>query len=90
MKNIRGVQGTDLNVAANTKPEAANALFRDIYNTVKIYDSTKLVNLPAGYDFRERLGGGELCVYADLMPTVIRFHHATYGVAGSARPGIAS
>ena len=34
-----------LNVAAKSKPAAANALFRDIYNTVKAYDSTKLVNL---------------------------------------------
>lgn len=48
--------------------DAANALFRDIYNAVKAYDSSKLVNicLPGMTSVNGSVGGENWCVYADL------------------------
>ena len=48
--------------------DAANALFRDIYQTVKAYNPTKLVNvcLPGMTAVQGSVGGENWCVYADL------------------------
>lgn len=47
---------------------AANALFHDIYNTVKNYNPAKLVNicLPGMTSVNGSVGGENWCVYADL------------------------
>lgn len=70
--------------------EAANALFRDIYNAVKAYDSTKLVNicLPGMTSVNGSVGGENWCVYADLDAYCDTAAIMSYGMAwaGSA-PG---
>ncbi|MGB4823708.1 MAG: glycosyl hydrolase, partial [Leuconostoc mesenteroides] len=47
--------------------DLANALFRDIYNTVKAYDSSKRMNicLPGMTGVQGSVGGENWCVYAD-------------------------
>lgn len=69
---------------------AANALFKDIYNTVKAYDSTKLVNLclPGMTSVNGSVGGENWCVYADLDAYCDSVSIMSYGMAwaGSA-PG---
>ena len=69
---------------------AANALFRDIYNTVKAYDSTKLINLclPGMTSVNGSVGGENWCVYADLDAYCDTAAIMSYGMAwaGSA-PG---
>ena len=69
---------------------AANALFRDIYNAVKTYDSTKLVNicLPGMTSVNGSVGGENWCVYADLDAYCDTAAIMSYGMAwaGSA-PG---
>lgn len=70
--------------------DAANDLFRDIYNTVKAYDSSKLVNicLPGMTGVQGSVGGENWCVYEDLNPYCDTAAIMSYGMAwaGSA-PG---
>ena len=70
--------------------EAANSLFRDIYQTVKAYDPSKLVNicLPGMTGVQGSVGGENWCVYADLNPYCDTASIMSYGMAwaGSA-PG---
>lgn len=70
--------------------EAANALFRDIYSTVKNYNPAKLVNicLPGMTGVEGSVGGENWCVYADLNPYCDTASIMSYGMswAGSA-PG---
>ncbi|MDL2318574.1 glycosyl hydrolase [Eubacteriales bacterium OttesenSCG-928-A19] len=69
---------------------AANALFRDIYSTVKAYSRSKLVNicLPGMTGVQGSVGGENWCVYADLNPYCDTAAIMSYGMAwaGSA-PG---
>jgi Predicted glycosyl hydrolase len=70
--------------------DAANALFRDIYNTVKAYNPSKLVNicLPGMTGVQGSVGGENWCVYEDLDPYCDTAAIMSYGMAwaGSA-PG---
>jgi len=70
--------------------QAANELFRDIYNTVKTYNRAKLVNicLPGMTGVQGSVGGENWCVYADLNPYCDTAAIMSYGMAwaGSA-PG---
>ena len=70
--------------------DAANILFRDIYNTVKAYNSSKLVNicLPGMTSVGGSVGGENWCVYEDLDPYCDTAAIMSYGMAwaGSA-PG---
>lgn len=70
--------------------EAANALFRDIYQTVKEYNPEKLVNicLPGMTGVQGSVGGENWCVYADLDAYCDTASIMSYGMAwaGSA-PG---
>lgn len=70
--------------------DAANILFRDIYNTVKAYNSSKLVNicLPGMTSVGGSVGGENWCVYEDLDPCCDTAAIMSYGMAwaGSA-PG---
>lgn len=70
--------------------DAANILFRDIYNTVKAYNSSKLVNicLPGMTSVQGSVGGENWCVYEDLDPYCDTAAIMSYGMAwaGSA-PG---
>jgi hypothetical protein len=70
--------------------DAANILFRDIYNTVKGYNSSKLVNicLPGMTSVGGSVGGENWCVYEDLDPYCDTAAIMSYGMAwaGSA-PG---
>lgn len=69
---------------------AANALFRDIYQTVKSHEPEKLVNicLPGMTGVQGSVGGENWCVYADLDPYCDTAAIMSYGMswAGSA-PG---
>ena len=69
---------------------AANALFADIYSTVKSYNPAKLVNicLPGMTGVQGSVGGENWCVYADLNPYCDTAAIMSYGMAwaGSA-PG---
>ena len=69
---------------------AANALFHDIYNTVKNYNPAKLVNicLPGMTSVNGSVGGENWCVYADLDAYCDTASIMSYGMAwaGSA-PG---
>lgn len=70
--------------------QAANALFRDIYQTVKAYNPAKLVNicLPGMTGVQGSVGGENWCVYADLDAYCDTASIMSYGMAwaGSA-PG---
>lgn len=70
--------------------EAANLLFKDIYQTVKQHDSSKLVNicLPGMTGVQGSVGGENWCVYEDLDPYCDTAAIMSYGMAwaGSA-PG---
>ena len=70
--------------------DAANALFRDIYQTVKAYNPAKLVNicLPGMTSVNGSVGGENWCVYADLDAYCDTAAIMSYGMAwaGSA-PG---
>jgi len=70
--------------------DAANALFRDIYQTVKAYSPSKLVNicLPGMTSVNGSVGGENWCVYADLDACCDTAAIMSYGMAwaGSA-PG---
>lgn len=70
--------------------EVANALFRDIYRTVKDYNPAKLVNicLPGMTGVQGSVGGENWCVYADLDAYCDTASIMSYGMAwaGSA-PG---
>lgn len=70
--------------------DAANALFRDIYQRVKSYDSSKLVNicLPGMTSVKGSVGGENWCVYEDLNNYCDTAAIMSYGMAwaGSA-PG---
>ena len=70
--------------------DAANALFRDIYQTVKAFNPAKLVNicLPGMTGVQGSVGGENWCVYADLDPYCDIAAIMSYGMAwaGSA-PG---
>jgi spore germination protein YaaH len=70
--------------------DAANALFRDIYQTVKAYNPAKLVNicLPGMTGINGSVGGENWCSYADLNPYCDTAAIMSYGMAwaGSA-PG---
>ena len=69
---------------------ASTALFKNIYNTVKSYDSSKLVNicLPGMTSVNGSVGGENWCVYADLNNYCDSAAIMSYGMAwaGSA-PG---
>jgi len=69
---------------------AATAMFCNIYNTVKAYDSTKLMNicLPGMTSVNGSVGGENWCVYADLNNYCDTVSIMSYGMAwaGSA-PG---
>lgn len=69
---------------------ASTAMFRNIYNTVKSYDSTKLMNicLPGMISVNGSVGGENWCVYADLNDYCDTASIMSYGMAwaGSA-PG---
>jgi spore germination protein YaaH len=68
----------------------STAMFRNIWNTVKNYDSTKKVNicLPGMNSVNGSVGGENWCVYADLNPYCDTAAIMSYGMAwaGSA-PG---
>ena len=70
--------------------DAANALFHDIYQTVKAYNPAKLVNicLPGMTSVNGSVGGENWCVYADLNAYCDTASIMSYGMAwaGSA-PG---
>ncbi|MTI95461.1 MAG: glycosyl hydrolase [Firmicutes bacterium] len=70
--------------------DAANALFRDIYQTVKNYNPSKLVNicLPGMTGVQGSVGGENWCVYEDLDEYCDTAAIMSYGMAwaGSA-PG---
>jgi len=70
--------------------DTANTLFKDIYNTVKSYNSSKLVNicLPGMTSINGSVGGENWCVYADLNAYCDTASIMSYGMAwaGSA-PG---
>jgi len=70
--------------------DTANTLFRDIYNTVKSYNSSMLVNicLPGMTSVNGSVGGENWCVYADLNAYCDTAAIMSYGMAwaGSA-PG---
>ena len=70
--------------------EASTAMFRNIYNTVKAYDSSKLMNicLPGMTSVKGSVGGENWCVYADLNNYCDTASIMSYGMAwaGSA-PG---
>lgn len=70
--------------------DAANALFRDIYQTVKNYNPAKLVNicLPGMTGVQGSVGGENWCVYEDLEEYCDTAAIMSYGMAwaGSA-PG---
>lgn len=70
--------------------DAVNALFRDIYQTVKAYNPAKLVNicLPGMTSVNGSVGGENWCVYADLDAYCDTASIMSYGMAwaGSA-PG---
>lgn len=65
--------------------EKANALFANIYHTVKAYDSTKLVNicLPGMTGVQRSVGGENWCVYADLDAYCDTAAIMSYGMAWS-------
>ena len=65
--------------------EKANALFANIYRTVKAYDSTKLVNicLPGMTGVQRSVGGENWCVYADLDAYCDTASIMSYGMAWS-------
>jgi spore germination protein YaaH len=65
--------------------DAANALFRDIYQTVKNYNSAKLVNicLPGMTAVNGSVGGENWCVYADLNAYCDTAALMSYGMAWS-------
>lgn len=69
---------------------ASTAMFRNIYNTVKAYDSSKLMNicLPGMTSVNGSVGGENWCVYADLNNYCDTASIMSYGMAwaGSA-PG---
>ena len=70
--------------------EASTEMFRNIYNTVKGYDSSKLMNicLPGMTSVNGSVGGENWCVYADLNNYCDTASIMSYGMAwaGSA-PG---
>lgn len=69
---------------------ASTAMFKNIYNTVKAYDSTKLMNicLPGMTSVNGSVGGENWCVYGDLNNYCDTASIMSYGMAwaGSA-PG---
>ena len=69
---------------------ASTAMFRNIYNTVKAYDSSKLINicLPGMTSVGGSVGGENWCVYGDLNAYCDSAAIMSYGMAwaGSA-PG---
>ena len=68
----------------------STAMFRNIYNTIKGYDSSKLMNicLPGMTSVNGSVGGENWCVYGDLSPYCDTASIMSYGMAwaGSA-PG---
>lgn len=68
----------------------STAMFRNIYNTIKDYDSSKLMNicLPGMTSVNGSVGGENWCVYGDLSPYCDTASIMSYGMAwaGSA-PG---
>lgn len=70
--------------------EKSTAMFKNIYNTVKAYDSTKLMNicLPGMTSVNGSVGGENWCVYGDLNNYCDTASIMSYGMAwaGSA-PG---
>ena len=68
----------------------STAMFRNIYNTIKGYDSSKLMNicLPGMTSVNGSVGGENWCVYSDLSPYCDTASIMSYGMAwaGSA-PG---
>ena len=93
MKEYPWCSGVDIDLERGGEYEnkdAANALFKRIYETVKAYDSAKLVNLclPGMTGVQGSVGGENWCVYADLAPYCDTMAIMSYGEAwaGSA-PG---
>jgi len=63
----------------------STAMFRNIYNTIKNYDSSKLMNicLPGMTSVNGSVGGENWCVYADLSPYCDTASIMSYGMAWS-------
>ncbi len=63
--------------------DLANDLFRDIYNTVKAYDRSKLMNicLPGMTSVQGSIGGENWCVYTDLNSYCDTASIMSYGMA---------
>ncbi len=63
----------------------STAMFRNIYNTIKNYDSSKLMNicLPGMTSVNGSVGGENWCEYADLSPYCDTASIMSYGMAWS-------
>lgn len=93
MKKYPWCDGVDIDLERGggyENKDAANLLFKDIYQTVKQHDSSKLVNicLPGMTGVQGSVGGENWCVYEDLDPYCDTAAIMSYGMAwaGSA-PG---
>ncbi|CAK7036469.1 glycosyl hydrolase family 18 protein [Tissierella sp.] len=63
----------------------STAMFKNIYNTIKAYDSSKLMNicLPGMTSVNGSVGGENWCVYGDLDPYCDTASIMSYGMAWS-------
>ena len=63
----------------------STAMFQNIYNTIKAYDSSKLMNicLPGMTSVNGSVGGENWCVYGDLDPYCDTASIMSYGMAWS-------
>ena len=93
MKKYPWCDGIDIDLERGSgydTHEASTAMFRNIYHTVKTYDSTKLMNicLPGMTSVNGSVGGENWCVYGDLNNYCDTASIMSYGMAwaGSA-PG---
>ena len=92
MEKYRWCAGVDIDLERGggyENREAANALFQAIYQTVKTYDSSKLVNicLPGMTGVQGSVGGENWCVYADLNPYCdTALHYVFMAWRGQAAP----
>lgn len=93
MKKYPWCNGVDIDLERGgdySTADVSTAMFRNIYNTVKGYDSTKMMNicLPGMASVNGSVGGENWCVYGDLDRYFDTASIMTYGMAwaGSA-PG---
>lgn len=63
----------------------STTMFKNIYNTIKVYDSSKLMNicLPGMTSVNGSVGGENWCVYGDLDPYCDTASIMSYGMAWS-------